>query len=35
MQNGILVTRGAGFIGSNFSLQQMQKESTAIVNLAN
>jgi dTDP-D-glucose 4,6-dehydratase len=26
---------GAGFIGSNFSLQQMQKESTAIVNLAN
>jgi len=33
MQNGILATGGAGFIGSNFSLQQMQNESTAMVNL--
>jgi dTDP-glucose 4,6-dehydratase len=33
MQNTILVTGGAGFIGSNFILKQMQDESTSIVNL--
>ena len=33
MQNTILVTGGAGFIGSNFVLQQMQDKSAAIVNL--
>ena len=33
MQNTIVVTGGAGFIGSNFILQQMQDESTSIVNL--
>ena len=33
MQNTILVTGGAGFIGSNFILQQMQDESTLLVNL--
>jgi dTDP-glucose 4,6-dehydratase len=32
MQNTILVTGGAGFIGSNFILQQMQEESASIVN---
>lgn len=33
MRNTILVTGGAGFIGSNFVLQQMQDESASIVNL--
>ncbi len=33
MQNTILVTGGAGFIGSNFILQQMRDESTSLVNL--
>ncbi|HWY02135.1 MAG TPA: dTDP-glucose 4,6-dehydratase [Candidatus Acidoferrum sp.] len=33
MQNIILVTGGAGFIGSNFILQQTQDESVAVVNL--
>jgi dTDP-glucose 4,6-dehydratase len=33
MENAILVTGGAGFIGSNFILQRMECESAAIVNL--
>jgi dTDP-glucose 4,6-dehydratase len=33
MRNTILVTGGAGFIGSNFVLQQMQADSASIVNL--
>jgi dTDP-glucose 4,6-dehydratase len=33
MRSTILVTGGAGFIGSNFVLQQMQDESASIVNL--
>jgi dTDP-glucose 4,6-dehydratase len=33
MQNVIVVTGGAGFIGSNFILQQMRDESPSIVNL--
>ena len=33
MPNIILVTGGAGFIGSNFILQQMQDESVSVVNL--
>jgi dTDP-glucose 4,6-dehydratase len=33
MRNSILVTGGAGFIGSNFILQQMQENSASIVNL--
>jgi dTDP-glucose 4,6-dehydratase len=33
MQNHVLVTGGAGFIGSNFVLQQMQDASAAILNL--
>jgi dTDP-glucose 4,6-dehydratase len=33
MRDTILVTGGAGFIGSNFILQQMQNDSTAIINL--
>jgi dTDP-glucose 4,6-dehydratase len=33
MQNTIVVTGGAGFIGSNFILRAMQDESTSIVNL--
>jgi dTDP-glucose 4,6-dehydratase len=33
MQNIILVTGGAGFIGSNFILQQMRDESVSVVNL--
>jgi dTDP-glucose 4,6-dehydratase len=33
MRNPILVTGGAGFIGSNFILQQMKNESASIVNL--
>ena len=33
MQNLILVTGGAGFIGSNFILQRMEKDASSIVNL--
>jgi dTDP-glucose 4,6-dehydratase len=33
MQNCILVTGGAGFIGSNFILQQMQDPAACIINL--
>jgi dTDP-glucose 4,6-dehydratase len=33
MENTILVTGGAGFIGSNFVLRWMQREDAAIVNL--
>jgi dTDP-glucose 4,6-dehydratase len=33
MENAILVTGGAGFIGSNFILQRMECDSAAIVNL--
>jgi dTDP-glucose 4,6-dehydratase len=33
MQKKILVTGGAGFIGSNFILQQMQEKSASMVNL--
>ena len=33
MRNTILVTGGAGFIGSNFILQRMQHDSAVIVNL--
>ena len=33
MNNRILVTGGAGFIGSNFILQRMQEESVSIFNL--
>jgi dTDP-glucose 4,6-dehydratase len=33
MRNNLLVTGGAGFIGSNFILHQMRDESAAIVNL--
>ena len=33
MSDRILVTGGAGFIGSNFVLQQMQDESLSIINL--
>jgi dTDP-glucose 4,6-dehydratase len=33
MENTILVTGGAGFIGSNFILLRMEKDSGAIVNL--
>jgi len=33
MQNTIIVTGGAGFIGSNFILRWMKSESAAIVNL--
>ena len=33
MRKTILVTGGAGFIGSNFILQQMREESASIVNL--
>src|ERR1700726_2777081 len=33
MENAILVTGGAGFIGSNFILQRMERDSAAIVNL--
>ncbi len=33
MRDWILVTGGAGFIGSNFILQQMQDESVSIINL--
>jgi dTDP-glucose 4,6-dehydratase len=33
MQDTILVTGGAGFIGSNFILQRMEEQSTSVVNL--
>jgi len=33
MENTIVVTGGAGFIGSNFILQWMERESAAVVNL--
>jgi len=33
MVNTILVTGGAGFIGSNFILQQLQDESASVINL--
>ncbi|MGA8763456.1 MAG: dTDP-glucose 4,6-dehydratase [Candidatus Sulfotelmatobacter sp.] len=33
MRNTILVTGGAGFIGSNFILQQMERDKASIVNL--
>jgi len=33
MQNTILVTGGAGFIGSNFILQRMQEKTVPVVNL--
>jgi dTDP-glucose 4,6-dehydratase len=33
MRNTVLVTGGAGFIGSNFILQRMKEDSTSIVNL--
>jgi dTDP-glucose 4,6-dehydratase len=33
MENTIIVTGGAGFIGSNFILQRMEQDSASIVNL--
>jgi dTDP-glucose 4,6-dehydratase len=33
MENAILVTGGAGFIGSNFVLQRMKQDSASLVNL--
>src|SRR5271163_3374314 len=33
MENTILVTGGAGFIGSNFILQRMERDSASIINL--
>jgi dTDP-glucose 4,6-dehydratase len=33
MENTILVTGGAGFIGSNFILQRMERDSASILNL--
>jgi dTDP-glucose 4,6-dehydratase len=33
MENAIFVTGGAGFIGSNFILQRMERDSAAVVNL--
>src|ERR1700683_1302443 len=33
MENTILVTGGAGFIGSNFILQRMERDFAAVVNL--
>jgi dTDP-glucose 4,6-dehydratase len=33
MENAILVTGGAGFIGSNFVLQRIERDSAAVVNL--
>src|SRR5260370_20408309 len=33
MHNSILVTGGAGFIGSNFILQKMERDTSSIVNL--
>jgi dTDP-glucose 4,6-dehydratase len=33
MQNTVLITGGAGFIGSNFILQQLQDEAVSVVNL--
>ncbi|MGB6804450.1 MAG: NAD-dependent epimerase/dehydratase family protein, partial [Candidatus Sulfotelmatobacter sp.] len=33
MENTILVTGGAGFIGSNFILQRMERDLASIINL--
>jgi dTDP-glucose 4,6-dehydratase len=33
MENTILVTGGAGFIGSNFILQRMERDSACVINL--
>src|SRR5580700_8294107 len=33
MENTILVTGGAGFIGSNFTRQRLERDSYSIVNL--
>lgn len=33
MENTIVVTGGAGFIGSNFILQRIERDSTSVVNL--
>src|ERR1700690_2585348 len=33
MDNTILVTGGAGFIGSNFVLRWMQRETASVINL--
>ena len=33
MDNTILVTGGAGFIGSNFILQRMKRDAASVVNL--
>src|SRR5580700_9476008 len=33
MENTILVTGGAGFVGSNFILQRLERDSAPIVNL--
>src|SRR6266853_4257775 len=33
MENAILITGGAGFIGSNFILQRMERDPASIVNL--
>jgi dTDP-glucose 4,6-dehydratase len=33
MKNKVLVTGGAGFIGSNFILQQMREDTSSIINL--
>ncbi len=33
MENTILVTGGAGFIGSNFILQRLRQDASSIVNL--
>ena len=35
MSDAIIVTGGAGFIGSNFVLQWLRQESACIVNLDN
>ena len=35
MQNTILITGGAGFIGSNFVLQRMREDTALIINLDN
>jgi dTDP-glucose 4,6-dehydratase len=33
MENTILITGGAGFIGSNFILQRLQRDSASVINL--
>ena len=33
MENSILVTGGAGFIGSNFILRAMQEDGPSVINL--